>query len=362
MATLAFRLPDAEHGIIWRYLDGVSQALARRFEGGSMPGEENLTFLLCELLDDGMTGLHLLDYPLSKAREDLADCDAGLTLDVSFQTHEHTKHVEHYYSGADLGVVFVVDHPCFGRSEKAVLLQAKKLFPNGSSGYTLNSAFNSFHADQRDKLKEIEQGFSAGNSIFYLWYSPRSEAFSGDDGRAIRALEATTAGGWRGLKGWHPLIDEILDLGWPWHERNWPANPSVPQQADSARVWRASQPATRISALQIVDRLTASGHGPRLTSLYQARSVQRKHLRWPAFEPMAELFLLGLMSDAIGHGSDEWLRLARGEKVALPPAVATTSAKAPAPAEGRLILPPKHTLTLTLRSSLSWPDGFRLER
>ena len=327
-----------------------------------MPGEENLTFLLCELLDDGMTSLHVLDYPLRKAKEDLADCDGGLTLDVSFQTHEHTKHVEHHYSGADLGVVFVVDHPCFGRSEKAVLLQAKKLFPNGSNGYTLNSAFNSFHADQRDKLKEIEKGFSAENSIFYLWYSPGSEAFSGDDARAIRALEATAAGSWRGLRGRHPFIDEILDLGWPWHERHWTVEPAAPQQEDRARVWRTSQPATRISALQVVDQLTANGRGPQLSSLYQARSVRRGRWPWPAFEPMAELFLFGLMSDAIGDGSDEWLRLARGEKVALPPTAPVTPAKAPTPEDDRLILPPKHTLTLTLRSSFSWPDGFRLDR
>lgn len=90
MSTMNFRLPDAESGIIWRYLDGVSQAIARRFEGGSSPGEENLTFLLCELLDEGTTGLHLLEYPLAKAKEDLAKADGGVTLDVSFQTHEHT--------------------------------------------------------------------------------------------------------------------------------------------------------------------------------------------------------------------------------------------------------------------------------
>ena len=132
MSTMNFRLPDAELGIIWRYLDGVSQALARRFESGSSPNEENLTFLLCELLDEGTTGLHLLEYPLTKAKEDLALADGGITLDVSFQTHVYTKHVEHNFSGADLGVVFVVEHPYFGRSERAVLLQAKRLFPSSS--------------------------------------------------------------------------------------------------------------------------------------------------------------------------------------------------------------------------------------
>ncbi len=90
---MVFRIPRAERHIIWRYLDGVSQALAHRFDGGSSPNEENLTFLLCELLDEGTTGLHLLDYPLKKAKEDLAKADGGVSLDVMFETHEHSKHV-----------------------------------------------------------------------------------------------------------------------------------------------------------------------------------------------------------------------------------------------------------------------------
>ena len=63
VSSIRFDLPDAEFGIIWRYLDGVSQALARRFDSGSSPAEDNLTFLLCELLDEGATGFHLLDIP-----------------------------------------------------------------------------------------------------------------------------------------------------------------------------------------------------------------------------------------------------------------------------------------------------------
>ncbi len=360
MATLPFRLPDAERSIIWRYLDGVSQVLARRFERGSTPGEENLTFLLCELLDEGMTGLHLLEYPLSKAKEDLANSDGGLRLDVSFQTHEHTKYVEHHYSAADLGVIFIVDHPCFGRSEKAVLLQAKKLFPSGPNRYTLNSSFSSFDARQREMLKEIERRFSAENSIFYLWYSPASEAFAGDDGKIIRALEATIAGSWRELRGWHPVLDEIIEIGWPWHERRWVATTATPEQDDLARAWRMAQPATRITGLHIVDKLTASGRGPQLSSLYQVLSAgPPRYWWWPAFEPLAELFLLGLMSDAIGHKSDEWLRLARGERVAMPPVTTTAALKAPESEEVRFVSPPKHSLTLTLGSSLGWPDGFR---
>ena len=203
MSMLNFALPEHEASIIWRYLDGVSQSLARRFSSGSSPGEENLTFLLCELLDEGTTGLHLLEYPLSKAKNDLAKADGGITLDVSFQTHEHTKHVEHHFSGADLGVCFVVDHPLFGRSEKAIILQAKRLFADSNAEFTLQSAFSSFHTAQREFLKQVEHRFSVPNSIYYLWYSPSSTGFSQNDAKLVRAIEAAAPTDWAGALGWH---------------------------------------------------------------------------------------------------------------------------------------------------------------
>jgi hypothetical protein len=193
-----------------------------------------------------------------------------------------------------------------------VLLQAKKLFPSGSNRYTLNSSFSSFHAAQREKLKEIERRFSAENSIFYLWYSPASEAFAGGDAKIIQALEAAIVGSWREHYDWHPFLNL--------EGRSMLARP---EHDDLARAWRMAQPATRISGLRIVDELTASGRGPQLSSFYQVLSGPPRHWRWPTFEPLADLFLLGLMWGGIGHDSDEWLRLARGERVAMPPVTAT---------------------------------------
>ncbi|HXO70387.1 MAG TPA: hypothetical protein VN838_15600 [Bradyrhizobium sp.] len=347
MPKLSFRFPDEERAIIWRYLDGVSQALARRFDGGSRPVEENLTFLLCELLDEGTTGLHLLEYPLTKAKEDLARADGGLTLDVSFQTHEHTKHVEHHFSGADLGVVFVVEHPYFGRSEKAVLLQAKKLFPGPADRFTLDSFFKSFHSDQRELLKKIQRRFSADNSIFYLWYAPASRAFSDDEAKIIRSMEAIDM-------GWHPYLDELIEFRGLGYRGRRVLNPPAPEDDERERAWRIGQPATRVSSLPVVDELTRAGRGPSINSLYKARSRHRPW-RWFAFEPFAELFLFALQSDQIGNSSNRWLQLARGEKVAMPPEDADADEGAPdlpevAPA-------PKHSITFTLRSSLPWPEG-----
>lgn len=361
MSKVGFRFPDTERDIIWRYLDGVSQALARRFDGGSSPSEENLTFLLCELLDEGTTGLHLLEYPLGQAKEDLARADGGLTLDVCFQTHEHTKHVEHHFSGADLGVVFVVEHPYFGRSERAVLLQAKRVFPASTGSFTLNSSFSSFHAGQRDLLKEIQRRFSAENSIFYLWYTPASCAFSDDEAKLVRSLEAIDTSDWRDLRGWHPFLDEMIEFRGPWHQRHRVLSPPKPAAADAEQAWRIGQPATRVSSLSVVDELTASGHGPSIISLYESRSFwqsRRRPWRWFAFEPFAELFLLALQSNEIGHSSKQWLRLARGEKVPMP-SLEEADAGGDAPDVPQVVPAPRHSLTFTLRSSLRWPEGFR---
>jgi len=355
MSEIGFTLPAAELGIIWRYLDGVSQALATRFDGGSAPREENLTFLLCELLDEGTTARHMLGYPLKKAKEDLAQADGGITLDVSFQTQEHTTHVEHNFSGADLGVVFVIEHPYFGRSERAVLLQAKRLFPTPSS-YSLNSSFTSFHAGQRDFLKEIERRFSASNSIFYLWYTPSSTAFSPDEAKILRSLEATAVQDWGDMRGWHPMIDDMMGFGWPWGQQRRPASLIDPQNEERERAWRIAQPGTRVSGLSVVDSLTTDGRAPRLIALYQARRAFRHRRRSFAFEPLAELFLHGLLSDGVGSSTTDWIRLARGEKIPMPALKGKNDGPVGTPDLPEQVPSPKHSLTFTLRSSLHWPQ------
>lgn len=94
-----------EASILWRFLDGVSTAVSNRMIRGSSPSEENLTFLICELLDANATSLHALNYPLSQVQADLQSSDCGVTVEVEFQTHEHSKYIESKYSGADLGIV-----------------------------------------------------------------------------------------------------------------------------------------------------------------------------------------------------------------------------------------------------------------
>ena len=75
LALGGYRAP----GVLWRFFDGVSTAVSSRMVRGSSPVEENLTFLLCELLDANTTSLHALSYSLAQVRTDLEASDAGLS-------------------------------------------------------------------------------------------------------------------------------------------------------------------------------------------------------------------------------------------------------------------------------------------
>jgi len=147
-----------EGSIIWRFLDGVSTAVSSRMLRGSRPGEENLTFLLCELLDEGLTGSHVLEYSLATAKADLEKSDAGITIEVESQTHEHQRWVEAKYSGADLGIIFVMDHPLLGYSKRGVLVQAKRLFGSGPSGeFSIYSDYSTMTKSKRLFSKRLSK-------------------------------------------------------------------------------------------------------------------------------------------------------------------------------------------------------------
>jgi hypothetical protein len=205
-----------EAGILWRFLDGVSAAVSTRMVHGSSPAEENLTFLLCELLDANATSLHARSYPLSQAQTDLEASDSGITLDVEFETHEHSRHVESRYSGADLGIVLAVNHPVFGQSRRGVLVQAKRLFGKGRKReYGLFSNYSSFDKKQADFLQALEKRFSAWNSVYYLWYNPPSTAFPDADAKVLRAYDASGGSPYQHWHRMHPFIDELIEMGIP---------------------------------------------------------------------------------------------------------------------------------------------------
>ena len=348
MPRTSMIVPTAETRLLWRFFDSVSSAIAGRMDRGSPPGEENLTFLLCELLDEGASDLHRLDVSLAQVRQELAKSDSGLSVEIAFETHPHTKHHEAKYSGADIGLVLSLQHPLLGTSTRAVLLQAKKLFPQAkASAYSIYSGYTSFDADQAMFLQELAKRFGVWRSIFYLWYNPTGKGFRDDDAKHIRAYEAMPLA----LHSWHrhPFMDELLEFGYPFaHGSHFSAFEASPASEESAAAWRALQPAVRLSSLDTVISIAASDRYPRLRSLYEASAQSRD---FASFTPFADFMMLALLNPRVGASDEHWIRLARGEAVSIPDAKAN-SQDAMHLGEMNTAPTPRHTLSVTIKSTL----------
>jgi len=349
MSKMFLPLGGYEANVVWRFLDGVSTAVSTRLVRGSSPAEENLTFLLCELLDANSTSLHALAYSLSQAQADLEKSDAGITIGVEFQTHEHSRHFESRYSGADLGLVLAVDHPILGRASRGLLIQAKRLFHSGREReYSLYSAYSSFDKKQAEFLKAIQERFGVWNSSYYLWYNPPATAFPESDAKILKAYESHSTGLHRHWHRMHPFIDDLIEMGFPWSiaggDRR--SEPS-PDEETKLREWRSTQPALRVSALDIAS--TVGEHGPpRLKALYDATLERHSDA---VFSPFADFLLLALASSRYGSDKPEWLQLVEGQKVSMPAAKETNQKRSPL--DGLEAPPiPRHTLKLTIQSTL----------
>lgn len=338
-----------EGSIIWRFLDGVSTAVSSRMLRGSRPGEENLTFLLCELLDEGLTGSHVLEYSLATAKADLEKSDAGITIDVEFQTHEHQRWVEAKYSGADLGIIFVMDHPLLGYSRRGVLVQAKRLFGSGPSGeFTIYSDYKYYDEKQAAFLQEIEQRFGVYNSVFYLWYNPPSTAFPDEQAKRIRSYESVINSLWPWRKPHHPFFEDMMDFAFPLGTGGMSVRADDEEQQ---REWRARQPALRVSGLSSVLAVAEGGQCPQLERLYKTL-LENGRKRWDrfVFTPFADFFLLGLMNRQIGSSDNQWVKLVQGQKIPMPPLKDGKRSELLAQFDSPPV--PDHTITLTVRSTL----------
>jgi hypothetical protein len=306
---------------------------------GSPPREENLTFLLCELLDANTTSLHLLSYPMSKAKSDLEASDLGFTIDVEFETHEHSKDVESRYSGADLGIVLTVNHPLFGQSRRGILVQAKRLFGNGKDReYGLFSDYRSFDGQQAKFLGVLEQSFKVPNSVFYLWYNPPTTAFRDVDARIIGAYEAIAS-----ANSYSSFRREMALRLW--------LSTDLSDGESKEREWRQTQPALRFSNLGVV--LSIGDSGPPLLKAFYDSSLKSAQMNergyWPTFAPFADFLVAALTNSYYGSEKAEWIRLTEGQKI--PPVFrrmpdGTDQAVLDSPPT------PRHTLRLTLRSTL----------
>ena len=102
---MSLRPTALEFYSLHRYFSAVSDALSMRMRPGSTPSQDNLTFLLCDLMEDGLGGQHVLGYSPGDLNRDLESC-GSTRLRVSFEAHEHSRRFEGKVSCADLGLIF----------------------------------------------------------------------------------------------------------------------------------------------------------------------------------------------------------------------------------------------------------------
>ncbi|MFH1648439.1 MAG: hypothetical protein ABIA11_01745 [Patescibacteria group bacterium] len=203
---------EPEASYIRRFLDGVDRVVTDEMQSGRSLLEESLTFVLARLLDGQSTFQRILDYPIEKLNVDLDACGSGTQMSIEFETNEHKKSFESAVSHADLGIVVRRESSIFGPSyTKAIIVQSKKLYPSKDT-YSLRSAYEAFDPAQFQELKKVASEYS-WDGVCYFLYNPKLDAFSEDEAKIVRALEARMFSG-SGLSGfpflWHPEMEYFI--------------------------------------------------------------------------------------------------------------------------------------------------------
>ncbi len=207
-----YPIPEPEASYLRRFFEGVDRAVSAEMEAGRSLLEENLSFVLCRLLDGTSTFQRILTYSLERLNESLRACGTAQRLEIEFETNEHKKSFEAAVSRADLGIVFRrdagPDHPSV---TKALLVQGKKLYP-GKGEYGLDCAYDAFDVPQYEALKAFANA-QEWRAVYYFTYNPTLAAFSEREQETLRAIEGSlcAAPGPYGLAPfWHPEIDDLL--------------------------------------------------------------------------------------------------------------------------------------------------------
>lgn len=339
-------LNPAELGYLHCFFSSVGAALASRMHSGSTPSEDNLTFLLCELLDEGFTSRHVLSYSLQDLNQDLDACAGGNRVEISFQTNEHTRRYESSTSFSDLGIVFERRDISRNLLRKALLIQSKRLFHN-RAGFTLASRYQSFDSDQLSNLLKLMEYFSEYNGAYYFLYNPDLDGIAEPDRPRVAAFESSHPGySGKGLHflmrefGLHPYAHHLLGLAPPTKE-------ALDTYRSEQQRLLAQRPGLRVSGLHTIKDL-ASKHSLSLADFYRYRDEH------PCpdfgcccrFETFEDFMVFGLLACNAGSQSDGILAVASGKQLAKEH---LKENKGPLP-EG---VGARHTLTIKITSVLA---------
>jgi hypothetical protein len=202
--------------LIVRYLDGVDDVISARLASGFNPHEDHLTSLLCEMLDDNLTSLSALAFPLSKLREELAFDPKVLKVSLSIEVKKYPPHIERRLTSSDIGVIVSYrDNVASNRSfEKGALFQAKKLYRSQpDQAFSLHDPFKEFDANQLlrlaklendDETREMHLKRSLHSSLsHYLLYCPRLDGYDEQSREEVHHLIIPSSDIFDFAEGWH---------------------------------------------------------------------------------------------------------------------------------------------------------------
>jgi len=195
----------------------VDDVVSARLANGFNPHEDHLTSLLCEMLDDNLTSLSALPFPLSKLREELALDAKGLRVSLSIEVKKYPPHIERRLTSSDIGIIVNYrDNITYNRSfEKGALFQAKKLYRSSPDQlYSLHDKFKEFDADQLlrflklqtdDEMREMHHHKSDLHSSLchYLLYCPRIDGYDEQAREEVHHFIIPSSDIFDFAEGWH---------------------------------------------------------------------------------------------------------------------------------------------------------------
>ncbi len=177
--------------LLVRYFDGADDVVSARLTRGFSPHEDHLTSLLCEMLDDNLSALNTLPYPLPKLKEDLAADKRSLRASLQIEARKYPPHIERRLTSSDLGIIVDYRDNFTPRNsfQKGALFQAKKLYnQRNHERYSITDCFDEFDPDQLRRMLDMATDpslnadpahpeHSGGDLFHYLFYCPRVEAY-----------------------------------------------------------------------------------------------------------------------------------------------------------------------------------------
>lgn len=351
--TMPLTVPELSY--LHRYFTGVGDALGCRMREGSTPSEPNLTFLLCELMDENITARHVLQYPLAKLNADLEACGIGNRIEIAFETNEYTQAFEGKISFADLGIVFERRDALGGHLRKAVLVQSKRLY-HKNRAFSLDSEYEGYHHDQFENLKLLVKRFEADSAAYYFLYNPDLQGMGEKDQKKIGALETVFL---RSVAVRHPELERFVrHFGWPGWLPGWLPGQStlkgkeeIDQLRDAQRQALETRPGLRVCGLSAIEKVAKPKKKPRLRDFYDLRHQHPEP--WfdsdCLFETFADFMILGIIGCTSGSEKLGLIAVAEGK---MPDATALEGDE-PVP-EG---VGARHTLRVKVLSTLGQGEG-----